>query len=56
MWFFPRNSPLVVLVIVTGAIALLAFGLDEVAYVLSTIVGAYLLIGVIFDRYEGPKQ
>ena len=56
MWFFPRNSPIVVLAIVTGVILMFASGLDEVAYVLGGIVAAYLFLGMVFDRYEGPKR
>jgi len=56
MWFFPRNNAIVVLAIITGIIGMYAFGLDEVAYVLGAIVAAYLLLGIIFDLYEGPKK
>lgn len=56
MWFLPRVSAIGVLAILLGVVLLFASGLDEVAYVLSFLVAGYLLIGVIFDLYEGPKK
>ena len=56
MWFFPRNSAIVVLAIITGVIVMVAFDLDEIAYVIGALAAGYLLLGVIFDLYEGPKK
>lgn len=56
MWFLPRVSAIGVLAILLGVILLFASGLDEVAYVLSFVIFAYLLVGIIFDLYEGPKK
>jgi len=56
MWFFPRNSPIVVLAMVAGVILMFASGLAAVAYVLGGIVAAYLFLGMVFDRYKGPKE
>lgn len=55
MWFFPRQSPLVLLAILAGLIV--AFVLDaNVLLVVSGVVFAVLLIGVLFNLYEGPKK
>jgi len=56
MWFLPRVSAIGVLAILVGVILLFASGLDEVAYVFSCIVAVVLLIGIIFDQYEGPTK
>jgi len=56
MWFLPRVSAIGVLAILVGVILLFATGLDVVAYFLGAIVFAYLLLGIIFDLYEGPKK
>jgi hypothetical protein len=56
MWFLPRVSAIGVLAILVGVFLLFASGLEEIAYVLSCIVAVVLLIGIIFDRYEGPKK
>jgi len=56
MWFLPRVSAIGALVILVGVILLFASGLDEAAYVLGAIVFAYLLLGIIFDLYEGKKN
>ena len=56
MWFLPRVSAIGVLAILVGVVLLFASGLDVIAYVLSGIVALVLLIGIIFDQYEGPKK
>ena len=55
MWFLPRQTPLITLAILAGFIV--AFVLDaNVIVVVSGAVFAVLLIGVLFDLYEGPKR
>ena len=56
MWFFPRNSPIVVLAIIAGVIVMFAFDVDEIAYVIGALAAGYLLLGVLFDLYEGRKK
>jgi hypothetical protein len=56
MWFLPRVSAIGVLAILAGSILLFALGLDVVAYVISGVVCVVLLLGIVFDLYEGPKK
>jgi len=56
MWFLPRVSAIGVLAILVGAILLFALDLDAVAYIISGVICAVLLLGIVFDLYEGPKK
>jgi hypothetical protein len=56
MWFLPRVSAVGALLIVVGVFLIFALDLDVIAYVISGVVAAVLLLAMAFDLYEGPKK
>ncbi len=58
MWFFPRQSALVILAIVFGIllVAALDFEVKAIFGAAGGVVFVVLLLSVLFDSYEGPKR
>jgi len=56
MWFLPRVSALGAILIVVGAFLIFALDLDVIAYVISGVIAVVILLAIIFDLYEGPKE
>ncbi len=56
MWFLPRLSAIPCLALMGGALLLFVLDLAAVAYVISGAVAAYLVLGLVFDLYQGSKK
>ena len=56
MFFLPRQTPLISLAMVIGLIFALALGADGVVHVLSGVLVVFLVLAVLFDRWESPKR
>ena len=57
MFFFPRNSAIVILAIVGAVLVMAAFDVPGVVFgALGAAVFVVLLLGVVLDRYSGPKR
>lgn len=52
MFFMPRPNGFICLAVVMANIVLVALGLEEIMLVLSAIVAAILLVGVLFGNSE----
>ena len=56
MWFLPRQTPLITLLLVLGVVLTVILDLKVVTYVLSGVVVVFLLLATLFDPWEPPAK
>ena len=58
MWFLPRVSALVILAVIGAALVLLAsdFAVEGMIAVAGGVVFVVILLGVVFNLWEGPEK
>lgn len=56
MFFTPRVNPLIALAMVTGLMAALVLGAEEVMYVIGGVLSVYLVLAVLFNSWNSPEQ
>jgi uncharacterized membrane protein YccC len=56
MWFLPRQTPLITLLLVLGVVVTLVMDLKVVAYALSGSAAAILLLATVFDLWKPPEE
>jgi hypothetical protein len=56
MFFLPRVSGLIVLAGLAGLLVALAAGFEEIILPFGAVAFVVLLLGVVFDLYEGPDK
>ena len=56
MWFLPRQTPLITLLLVLGVVLTLVLDLEVVAYTLSGAALVILLLATVFDLWEPPEK
>ncbi len=56
MWFLPRQTPLITLLLVLGVVLTLVLDLKVVTYALSAVVVVFLLLATVLDLWEPPEK
>jgi len=56
MFFMPRVNGVIAMLAIAGIILLYVLELDLIAAIVGGIAFVFLLLGVLFDLYDGPKK
>jgi hypothetical protein len=56
MWFLPRQTPLITLVLVFGVMLAVVLDLKVITYTLGGAALVVLLLATVFDLWEPPEK
>jgi len=56
MWFLPRQTPLITLLLVLGVMLTVILDLKVITYTLGGAVLVVLLLATVFDLWEPPEK